>query len=104
MSKRKKKLRIIQLTLLIVGTLLIFITYSDKFSFNQKKIVSKENQEKVKKELSKEESDKDVFYNISYSGLDLAGNRYKLTSKEAYNDKVKEELVNMKSVEAIYSA
>ena len=102
MSKRKKKLRIIQLTLLIVGTLLIFITYSDKFSFNQKKIVSKENQEKVKKELSKEKSDKDVFYNISYSGLDLAGNRYKLTSKEAYNDKVKEELVNMKSVEAIF--
>ena len=45
MSKRKKKLRIIQLTLLIVGTLLIFITYSDKFSFNQKKIVSEENQE-----------------------------------------------------------
>ena len=52
--------------------------------------------------MSKEKSDKDVFYNISYSGLDLAGNRYKLTSKEAYNDKVKEELVNMKSVEAIF--
>ena len=41
----------------------------------------------------------DIFYNIKYSGIDLAGNRYILTSKEAINNKNNPELVDMKSVE-----
>ena len=40
------------------------------------------------------------FFNISYSGLDLAGNRYILKSKEASNSKENQETVNMKYVEA----
>ena len=41
-----------------------------------------------------------LFFNISYSGLDLAGNRYILKSKEARNSKENQETVNMKYVEA----
>ena len=41
-----------------------------------------------------------LFYNIEYSGIDLSGNRYTLFSKEAFTDKDKPELVNMKFVEA----
>ena len=44
----------------------------------------------------------DVFYNIEYSGLDLAGNRYILKSKEAVNSTNNQEIVNMAYVEAVF--
>ena len=47
-------------------------------------------------------SNKDIFYNIKYSGLDLSGNRYILTSKEAMVDKNVQEIVNMKFVNAVF--
>ena len=46
--------------------------------------------------------DGDIFFNIEYSGLDLAGNRFILKSKEAFNKKANEEIVNMKFVEATF--
>jgi lipopolysaccharide export system protein LptA len=99
---RKKKLKITQISLLILGTLIIFFTYSDKKSPLEEKIVTKENQEKIKNQLSDQSQAGDIFYNIEYSGLDLAGNRYILRSKEAYTEKKIQEIVNMKSVEAIF--
>mgnify|MGYP006142429355 FL=1 len=102
MIGRKKKLRIIQSSLLIVGLLIIFFTYYNKNQPYQEQIISKASQEKMKKQLLKEStSEGDVFYNIEYSGLDLAGNRYNLKSKEAYNSKIKN-VVNMKFVEGIF--
>ena len=102
MIGRKKKLRIIQSSLLIVGLLIIFFTYYNKNQPYQEQIISKATQEKMKKQLLKEStSEGDVFYNIEYSGLDLAGNRYNLKSKEAYNSKIKN-VVNMKFVEGIF--
>ena len=102
MIRRKKKLRIIQSSLLIVGLLIIFFTYYNKNQPYQEQIISKATQEKMKKQLLRESaSEGDVFYNIEYSGLDLAGNRYNLKSKEAYNSKIKN-VVNMKFVEGIF--
>jgi len=102
MIGRKKKLRIIQSSLLIVGLLIIFFTYYNKNQPYQEQIISKATQEKMKKQLLKEStSEGDLFYNIEYSGLDLAGNRYNLKSKEAYNSKIKN-VVNMKFVEGIF--
>lgn len=99
---RKRKLRLIQLSLLILGSIIIFLTYSDKQNLSDKQLVPKETQEKVKKQLAQDDEKGDVFFNISYSGLDLAGNRYILKSKEArYNEK-KQEVVIMKFVEAIF--
>ena len=49
-----------------------------------------------------ETNKKNVFFNIEYSGFDLAGNRYILKSKEAYNDIEKDNLVNMKNVEGSF--
>ena len=99
---RKRKLRLIQLSLLILGSVIIFLTYSDKQNLSDKQLVPKETQEKVKKQLAQDDEKGDVFFNISYSGLDLAGNRYILKSKEArYNEK-KQEVVIMKFVEAIF--
>ena len=98
--ERKKKLRLIQLTLLLLGSVIIFFTYYKKETSLKEPIIPKATQEKIKKQLAEDDKDGDVFFNISYSGLDLAGNRYILKSKEARNSKENQETVNMKYVEA----
>ena len=98
--ERKKKLRLIQLTLLLLGSVIIFFTYYKKQTSLKEPIIPKATQEKIKKQLAEDSKDGDVFFNISYSGLDLAGNRYILKSKEARNSKENQETVNMKYVEA----
>ena len=98
--ERKKKLRLIQLTLLLLGSVIIFFTYYKKETSLKEPIIPKATQEKIKKQLAEDSKDGDVFFNISYSGLDLAGNRYILKSKEARNSKENQETVNMKYVEA----
>tara|TARA_A100001035_G_scaffold124435_1_gene97861 strand:+ start:159 stop:761 length:603 start_codon:yes stop_codon:yes gene_type:complete len=98
--ERKRKLRLIQLTLLLLGSVIIFFTYYKKETSLKEPIIPKATQEKIKKQLAEDSKDGDVFFNISYSGLDLAGNRYILKSKEARNSKENQETVNMKYVEA----
>ena len=91
-----------QLTLFILGVMIIIYTY------HSKKIVSddialSENQKKIIDELNNQTDDSvDVFYNIKYSGIDLAGNRYILKSKEATNSNIGPEIVNMKFVEVTF--
>ena len=103
MIDRKKRLRAIQIGLLLLGTFIIFFTYGlNKKSFD-KEIIPKATQKKIKEQLSDDISEKgDIFFNIEYSGLDLAGNRYILKSKEAFNSKTVPEEVNMKFVESIF--
>ena len=99
MIDRKKKLLLIQLTLFTLGVIIIIYTYFDKKQFEEQ-IISPENQRNIISKLNVEEnSEGDIFYNIKYSGIDLAGNRYILTSKEAINNKTNPDLVNMKFVE-----
>ena len=99
MIDRKKKLLLIQLTLFTLGVIIIIYTYFDKKQ-SEEQIISPENQRNIISKLNVEEnSEGDIFYNIKYSGIDLAGNRYILTSKEAINNKTNPDLVNMKFVE-----
>ena len=73
-------------------------TYYNESQIEQ--IISPENQKKISASLKEQNNDSnDVFYNIKYSGIDLAGNRYILTSKEAISNKDNPELVNMRFVE-----
>ena len=102
MINRKKKLRIIQLSLFLVGSIIILYTYVNKSKFSQEKIITSEKQKKVKEQLVKESQSGDIFFNIEYSGLDLAGNRYILKSEEAFNDKSNKEIINMKEVTATF--
>ena len=102
MIDRKKKVRFIQLSCLIIGTLIVFFTYVDNKEKNKNIIVSKETEAKIKKQAADQSQSKDVFSNIEYSGLDLAGNRYLLRAKEASTTKEMPHLVNMSSVEAIF--
>ena len=99
MISRKKKLIIAQITLFLLGVLIIIFTYYNKNQNEQ--IVTKENKEKNKNQLNEQKNaSSDIFYEIKYSGIDLSGNRYILTSKEASSNKVNPELVDMKFVEA----
>ena len=98
MIKRKKKLIFAQITLFILGVFIIIYTYYNKRESAE--LIIPGNQKKIVNTLNNQENvNEDIFYNIKYSGIDLAGNRYILTSKEAINNKNNPELVDMKSVE-----
>ena len=101
-TQRKKRLRIIQISLLFFGILVLIITYGGgKKNFERK--ITDVTQKKVETEINNSKDiDGDVFINIEYSGLDLAGNRYILKSAEAYNSDTNNEIVNMKSVQATF--
>ena len=102
MTYRKKKLVLIQLCLLFFGSLIILFTYTDIDKSEDERIINKATQEKINKQLNTKNQEGDIFYNIEYSGLDLAGNRFILKSKEAFNQKSNQEIVNMKLVEAVF--
>ena len=73
---RKQKLRLVQISLLILGSLIIFLSYADNNNASKKIIIPKETQEKIKKQSANQMEGGDIFYNIEYSGFDLSGNRY----------------------------
>ena len=102
MTERKKKLIITQLSLMFLGIIIILFTYTEKEKSQEEKIISQETQKKISAQLSDNSREEDVFFNIEYSGLDLAGNRYILKTAEAYNNRNKQEIVNLKSVEATF--
>ena len=98
---RTKKLRLVQISLFLLGALIIFVTYKDNSNLSKNSFVSKEIREKVNKQKNISNSS-DIFYNIEYSGLDLSGNRYVLKSKEAITNKSNANIIKMKFVEATF--
>ena len=102
MMNRKKKIKILQILLLMMGLIVIFYTYFNKQKFSREKIISKEIEKKVKNQNAINSENGDVFYNIEYSGFDLAGNRYVLKSKEAVSGEANKEIINMKFVNATF--
>tara|TARA_Y100000996_G_C22514317_1_gene639814 strand:+ start:615 stop:1211 length:597 start_codon:yes stop_codon:yes gene_type:complete len=99
MIERKKRLRFIQLTLLIVGILIIYFVYYGNKSSDEAKLVS----QSMKKNIEEDKTENtDVFFNIEYTGLDMNGNRYLLKSKEAYLDELKPEIIYMTDVNATF--
>ena len=98
MTKRKKKLLLTQIFLIIFSLVIIFYTYNYKNKSTNEEIISKSLQKEIEKNLSDDNENSDVFFNIEYSGIDLSGNRFMLKSKEARTDKEKENLVLMKDV------
>ena len=100
--ERKKKLRLTQICLLIFGLLIVFFTYK----VNNKNFIEKTKLKRIDisnqnlEDLNKTEGD--VFYDIEYVGLDLAGNRYILKSKEAFTKTSSTEVINLKLVEATF--
>ncbi len=98
MTERKKKLLIFQLILFSIGLIIILFSYS-QISKVPKNVLNQSNQILEKTE---DTDNSDTFFNITYSGLDLSGNRYFLKSKEAVINKKDEKIINMKEVEATF--
>ena len=103
--KRKDKIRVLQFSLFLIGTIFAVYTYTeDKSSFITKEILTPQVKDKLKTNFQNtdDENVENIFYNIEYSGLDLAGNRYILKSKKAKSDPLNEELIVMIDVEATF--
>ena len=98
MIDRKKKLRLIQFFLLFFGLLIIYLTYYNKEITPEQENIST----KISGTNEDVSEEKDLFFNIEYSGFDLQGNRYSLKSKEAYFDELDQAIVYMKVVDAIF--
>ena len=66
---RKRKLKLIQITLIILGFIIIFLTYSQNYQNDQRKeILSKDAKNKISKEL---ESKKIIVREINFSILNI---------------------------------
>ena len=102
MRERKKKLLFTQIILLLSGIFIIMFTYVNRDKDQNSLIISKDDQKKIKDKLINESEGGNVFYDIEYSGIDLAGNRYILKSEEAFNIESNQEIINMKFVQAIF--
>lgn len=95
MIERKKKLLIIQFLLLFLGLMIFSITYLKKDTNSD--LTNAQNLT----EMSKKE-DGNLFYNIEYSGIDLAGNRYIIKSEKAESNVSDENLIDMTGVTAVF--
>jgi len=86
---RRRKIILIQLTIFLVASILLYNTYRDKNETKDKIKVGIEN-----------DSDTNSFSDIEYSGFDLNGNRYILNAGKANFKTESPEAINMKDVVA----
>ena len=85
----------VQLTLILVGFLIIFFTY---FSNVEKKQALKgTKKEQIPQEESIEEGI-NKFENVEYEGIDNSGNRFVIGSKYAQFEKERPEIINMENI------
>tara|TARA_B100001057_G_scaffold228081_1_gene228367 strand:+ start:1478 stop:2098 length:621 start_codon:yes stop_codon:yes gene_type:complete len=99
---RDRKIKYIQLFLLLLGVLIIYLTYYKDKSNQESVIISETVKEEIMESLNetKLKKNKNTFFNIRYTGIDFSGNRYILTSAEATSSNEKEEFINMVDVNA----
>jgi len=89
-TNRKKKIFLIQLTIFLVASTLIYNTYRDE----------KKETENFLKIEAETDPDTNSFNDIEYSGFDLTGNRYVLKAEKATFRTKRPELINMETVVA----
>ena len=99
---RKKKIKVAQISLFLLGIFIIYSTYYGEKLNLKKRILSDTTKNKIIKDIkdSKTKDADNIFYNVKYSGIDLSGNRYILTSKEAITSATNESILEMRDVQA----
>ena len=102
MTDRIRKLRLVQFSLLAAGILIVILTFLQNKNEKQLEIISKDKKNKINESLKKDSVGNDIFYDITYNGMDLAGNRYVLKSKEATSNKTQGEIILMNMVDALF--
>ena len=102
MTDRIRKLRLVQFSLLAAGILIVIFTFLQNKNEKQLEIISKDKKNEINESLKKDSVGNDIFYDITYNGMDLAGNRYVLKSKEAISNKTQGEIIQMNKVDALF--
>ena len=102
MTLRKKKIFLTQLLLFVIGLFMLIFTYLNFDKNSTDGIFKKDTKVEINKNIKNKESKSTTFYNITYSGIDLSGNRYILQAKEAKNSEVTNELLKLKNVKATF--
>ena len=88
MKIRKKKIILIQLTIFLIASLLVYNTYRDKTIVVEQAIEIE----------AQSDIDTNSFTGVEYSGFDLNGNRYILKAKKADFKTESPELIDMSGV------
>ena len=101
---RRRKIKLAQICLFLLGIFIIYSTYYSEKSDFKKGIISEKTKKKIIKDIKESDSKgaNNIFYNIKYSGIDLSGNRFILTSKEAITSEVNETIIDLKDVKATF--
>ena len=81
-----------QITLLLLGVIIIFFTYFYAGKDKTKKTVE------VKKEITEEIQNKNTFENIKYEGVDASGNQFVINSEYAEFENETPNLIDMKNI------
>lgn len=100
MTDRKKRLIFIQIFIVSITVLITF-----KFYFNNKSnktILSDKSFLKSNEQNDQNSESKNLFNNISYSGIDFSGNRYVLTAEKAFLKDQLENIVYMQNVKGTF--
>ena len=103
LSKRKiSRKNFAQLTLLLMGLIIIFFTYFGNFKKKEDTTVV-EDIKKIDQENQGESADNiNRFEDVEYKGLDASGNRYVIGSKYANFTTDRPEIINMTNVECTF--
>ena len=103
LSKRKiSRKNFAQLTLLLMGLIIIFFTYFGNFKKKEDTTVV-EDIKKMDQENQEESADNiNRFEDVEYKGLDASGNRYVIGSKYANFTTDRPEIINMTYVDCTF--
>ena len=82
-----------QITLLLLGVIIIFFTY-----FYAGKDKTKKTVEVKEKEITEEIQNKNTFENIKYEGVDASGNKFVINSEYAEFENETPNLIDMKNI------
>lgn len=82
-----------QITLLLLGVIIIFFTY-----FYAGKDKTKKTVEVKEKEITEEIQNKNTFENIKYEGVDASGNQFVINSEYAEFENETPNLIDMKNI------
>lgn len=82
-----------QITLLLLGVIIIFFTY-----FYAGKDRTKKTVEVKEKEITEEIQNKNTFENIKYEGVDASGNQFVINSEYAEFENETPNLIDMKNI------
>tara|TARA_Y100000816_G_C26101022_1_gene583492 strand:+ start:675 stop:1271 length:597 start_codon:yes stop_codon:yes gene_type:complete len=82
-----------QITLLLLGVIIIFFTY-----FYAGKDKTKKTVEVKEKEITEEIQNKNTFENIKYEGVDVSGNKFVINSEYAEFENETPNLIDMRNI------